>query len=1060
MATSKTEAAKMSTTPLGLTKSDHAKAAKSSKDQVPNLGGQDALMTLATLSASGLDSSTASSKKSQSSFYEEALLLDEDTPKELSKEESKTDSHSFELSTAEHAMMQKGDFKYEELKLLSSKKYQSVYLDDKDQFNPKGEKELLKLYKSGVDLTKASIKRMLELEYFAETLKQPQAMFDLASCYRFGYGGKELSTTSLKKSFELLEEASNLHLGISAWELGFYYTQPAMVAHLRKKVRGQMKPLDVSDRSELAIQHYKKGAELGFAKAQNFLGSIYDPQSNSKLAKYLPDDEQSVEVRSSLALKWYKSAADLGLYEAQTNTGICYELGIGVPNEEWADKDARAQRYFKLAEENEERVHLTEDTSTSFEISMVRTCRKGSKYSSSNSSSGSNSGKNSKLSDNNAVTMAAIAAVKAATDAAMSDSSSSSMSQTKTQEQELLQGQEEIQLQVQQQVQPQAMQVQTQAEKHAQSQAQMLEQSLAPLATVQAQAQQLQTQAKLQVPQQTLSQPAALDSHSAMEDDSRPTAEASPKHGQEKKEQSKQEKQVQGKQEQRKQNSGKEGQEKHTKQTRPEPAAQERLDDKAGKEKVEQKLAMELDLTSEFQRQWEKQFKQIVMLKRFISQQKNQLQHVQQSIRNAREKLHELESINAKKDNSMEDDLSMRDFLKSSIAKPKQNVQEIESRLLECSSLENNLQACLFSAQEVLKNAMQQCLEFQKASMRDLMKVRTSMDEMLSGQREEESNILSSISMEETMQTIQADFQKEYLPKYNPTTAHTAGALASVPAFAPAPSTSPALAQAITLVPPVLASVLGPDAVPALGSEAAQMLQTSPVSSNSLSRAQQQTQQIQLKLSAQQALTTPAAIASEQQSLLGASSAPLMLPPSARSTSETLPPNPQNYPLNSPQSKPGVPKVPGLLGLSSLPAAYGMPANGAASSHNGKASNMGTPVGLKPSTLPGGKSTSPSLLPLTFKPPVPTKPQPANPQHSQKPQTGLLGGMPANGAPKGATNGAALGATNGAARGISSSNSKNNGSGHSHSGSASLKRSAPPVDKTESTESAAKRQKI
>ena len=77
-------------------------------------------------------------------------------------------------------------------------------------------------------------------------------------------------------------------------------------------------PASTSADVDRAIPYYKKAAELGSARAQAILGTIYAKGLHGQ-----PDYEQSV--------KWYRMAADQGEREGECGLAIRYALGQGVP---------------------------------------------------------------------------------------------------------------------------------------------------------------------------------------------------------------------------------------------------------------------------------------------------------------------------------------------------------------------------------------------------------------------------------------------------------------------------------------------------------------------------------------------------------------------------------------------------------------------------------------------------------------------------------------------------------------------------------------------------------
>ena len=117
-----------------------------------------------------------------------------------------------------------------------------------------------------------------------------------------------------------------------------------------------------------ALVQYRKAAELGFADAQNNLGSMYVqgqgvPQDYAEAIKWyrksaeqgnasaqynlgsMYDNGQGVPRNYAEAAKWYRKAADQGEAHAQDNLGTMYSNGEGVPQDnaeaiKWIRKSA------------------------------------------------------------------------------------------------------------------------------------------------------------------------------------------------------------------------------------------------------------------------------------------------------------------------------------------------------------------------------------------------------------------------------------------------------------------------------------------------------------------------------------------------------------------------------------------------------------------------------------------------------------------------------------------------------------------------------------------------
>ncbi len=82
-----------------------------------------------------------------------------------------------------------------------------------------------------------------------------------------------------------------------------------------------------------AAKWFRQSASRGHAKAQNFLGLMYDE------GKGLEEDDEE-------AVKWYRLAAEQGYAPAQSNLGMMYDNGEGVEED-----DEEAVKWYRLAAE-------------------------------------------------------------------------------------------------------------------------------------------------------------------------------------------------------------------------------------------------------------------------------------------------------------------------------------------------------------------------------------------------------------------------------------------------------------------------------------------------------------------------------------------------------------------------------------------------------------------------------------------------------------------------------------------------------------------------------------
>ncbi|HJA71598.1 MAG TPA: SEL1-like repeat protein, partial [Candidatus Lachnoclostridium stercoravium] len=126
----------------------------------------------------------------------------------------------------------------------------------------------------------------------------------------------------------------------------------------------------VEGNPEIAIEYYKKAAELGNITAQKILGHYYETYFNlpghtsESLKWYRKAAEQGdAEVQYMLgfayyhgdrvtrnyrvAAKWFRKAAEQGDAAAQDKLGFCYYYGLGVPQ----DYEEAVKWYRKAAEQ-------------------------------------------------------------------------------------------------------------------------------------------------------------------------------------------------------------------------------------------------------------------------------------------------------------------------------------------------------------------------------------------------------------------------------------------------------------------------------------------------------------------------------------------------------------------------------------------------------------------------------------------------------------------------------------------------------------------------------------
>ena len=79
-----------------------------------------------------------------------------------------------------------------------------------------------------------------------------------------------------------------------------------------------------------AVEWIRKAADQGFARAQCYLGIMYDKGNG-------------MPANNAEAVKWYRKAAEQGDIDAQFNLGSMYANGEGVP-----ENDVQAYAWFNI----------------------------------------------------------------------------------------------------------------------------------------------------------------------------------------------------------------------------------------------------------------------------------------------------------------------------------------------------------------------------------------------------------------------------------------------------------------------------------------------------------------------------------------------------------------------------------------------------------------------------------------------------------------------------------------------------------------------------------------
>jgi TPR repeat protein len=125
------------------------------------------------------------------------------------------------------------------------------------------------------------------------------AQYNLALLYARGDGIPK----NEKESVRWLTAAADQNVIPALLDLANFYMHP---------------PASTTEDVSRAIPYYKKAAELGSARAQAILGTIF-----AKGMQGVPDYEQSVN--------WYRNAADQGERDGQCGLAMRYALGQGVP---------------------------------------------------------------------------------------------------------------------------------------------------------------------------------------------------------------------------------------------------------------------------------------------------------------------------------------------------------------------------------------------------------------------------------------------------------------------------------------------------------------------------------------------------------------------------------------------------------------------------------------------------------------------------------------------------------------------------------------------------------
>ncbi len=195
-------------------------------------------------------------------------------------------------------------------------RYSSVTIDERGQFQNNNILKLMNLKSAEIDRLKAAVKD-----------KNPGAMLDYATCYRYGYCKL---TPNKDKAFGYLikvAESSNPDCVLVAkWLLSEYYSEN----HCFKT-----NSLSESDRKKQALHYLKEAADGGLAVAINDLGYYYEITENLPEAMLvellgreqgqgLKTPDEMRRLRYQRAYELYEKAANLRLNHAEYNLAQCF----------------------------------------------------------------------------------------------------------------------------------------------------------------------------------------------------------------------------------------------------------------------------------------------------------------------------------------------------------------------------------------------------------------------------------------------------------------------------------------------------------------------------------------------------------------------------------------------------------------------------------------------------------------------------------------------------------------------------------------------------------------
>ncbi len=157
------------------------------------------------------------------------------------------------------------------------------------------------------------------LEKAALEDRKPDALYELGMAWLI-WTRQDPSFGKREEGMELLLESAAAGCGAAATYIGTIY---------------QEGKFDYPSDMELAVQWYKKGAELG------------DPLGMSNYAVALQHGAGGLERDDEAAFEWICRAADAGLAVAQYNAALALHAGRGTRIDR-----VRAKKYFEMAAAN------------------------------------------------------------------------------------------------------------------------------------------------------------------------------------------------------------------------------------------------------------------------------------------------------------------------------------------------------------------------------------------------------------------------------------------------------------------------------------------------------------------------------------------------------------------------------------------------------------------------------------------------------------------------------------------------------------------------------------